>query len=248
MPANLTKPAPSIVHYVGYNGGRGHPLDNLAWAASGYVECQMDNRGQGSGWCRGATPDPAGSGPAIAGFMTKGISSPQTYYYRRLMSDAVRCVDAVASLEMVDSDRLAVYGGSQGGGLALAAAALSPLPKAVIAEVPFLADFRRGVALTDSDPFAEITRYLAIHHGEEDTVYHTLSYFDSANLAARATIPARFTVGLMDTIVPPSTVFAAYSAYAGPKEIRVWPHNGHEGGGTDDIVEALDFLSQHLAT
>ena len=45
-------------------------------------------------------------------------------------------------------------------------------------------------------------------------------------------------------ITPPSTVFAAYNHYAGPKEIAVYPFNGHEGGGTHHLKAKLAFLHQ----
>ena len=48
---------------------------------------------------------------------------------------------------------------------------------------------------------------------------------------ARATAPALFSVGLMDTVCPPSSVYAAYHAYAGPKSIESYTFNDHEGGG-----------------
>ena len=48
----------------------------------------------------------------------------------------------------------------------------------------------------------------------------------------------------MDDICPPSTVFAAYNHYAGPKSIRVWPYNQHEGGETYQALEKLKFLAQ----
>ena len=58
--------------------------------------------------------------------MTRGIEDPDTYYYRRLMTDAVRAVEAVRSLPAVAVDSVAVQGVSQGGGLALAVAGLVP--------------------------------------------------------------------------------------------------------------------------
>jgi cephalosporin-C deacetylase len=73
-------------------------------------------------------------------------------------------------------------------------------------------------------------------------VFRSLSYFDGVNLAARARGRALFSVGLMDPICPPSTVFAAYNHYGGPKEIRVYPYNQHEGGGSFQTVEKLNFL------
>ena len=51
-------------------------------------------------------------------------------------------------------------------------------------------------------------------------------------------------VALMDDICPPSTVFAAYNHYAGPKEIRIWPYNQHEGGQSFQAVEQVRFLAQ----
>lgn len=53
---------------------------------------------------------------------------------------------------------------------------------------------------------------------------------------------------LMDQTTPPSTVFAAFNAYAGEKDIQVWPYNGHEGGGPDDDHLMQQFLSRILRT
>ena len=35
----------------------------------------------------------------------------------------------------------------------------------------------------------------------------------------------------MDTICPPSSVYAAFNAYTGPKAIECYTFNDHEGGG-----------------
>lgn len=43
-------------------------------------------------------------------------------------------------------------------------------------------------------------------------------------------------------VCPPSTVFAAYNHWSGPKDIRVWPWNRHEGGGYFQDLEQLRFL------
>jgi cephalosporin-C deacetylase len=47
----------------------------------------------------------------------------------------------------------------------------------------------------------------------------------------------------MDMVCPPSTVFAAYNHYAGPKEIRVWPYNGHEAGQLSGQADRYAFFS-----
>lgn len=243
VPAGSNGPLPTVVQYVGYGGGRGEATEELLWASAGYAHLHMDIRGQGSSWSIGATPDPHGSGPHIPGFMTRGIESRDTYYYRRLITDAVRAVDAARTLDVVDASRVAVLGGSQGGGLALAVAGLVPDVSAAIAFVPFLCDFRRATTITDNDPYREIARYLSVHRDRVSQVHDTLAYFDGVNFAKRASAPAWFTAALMDPTCPPSTIFGAYHNYAGEKEMTVWPYNGHEGGQGQDDARVLGILA-----
>jgi cephalosporin-C deacetylase len=242
------EPRPAVIEYVGYNGGRGLPGEKLAWAAAGFVHILMDTRGQGSGWGTGGeTPDPHGSGPATAGFMTRGIGDPETYYYRRVYTDAVRLVDHAKSLPFVDPGRIAVTGGSQGGGIAIAAAALSSDVVAVMPDVPFLCDFPRAIVRTPEPPFTEITRYLSVHRDAAERALHTLSYFDAATLAGRIQAPAYFSVALMDEVVLPSTVFAAFNAVPAPdKSIEVYEYNGHEGGAFRHWHRQVTWLRSRL--
>lgn len=248
VPSGATVPLPTVVQYVGYGGGRGHAFESLLWAAAGYAHLHMDTRGQGSAWSIGDTPDDAASGPQAPGFMTRGISNPESYYYRRLIADAVRLLDAASEIEYIDPDRIAVLGGSQGAGLALAVSALAPRVRALFARVPFLCDFPRAITITNNAPYSEIALYLAVHRHETETVLRTLSYFDGVNFAREAHAPAWFSVGLMDATSPPSTVFGAFNAYAGPKELRVWPFNGHDGGGFEDEIDTLTVLSTLFPT
>jgi cephalosporin-C deacetylase len=247
-PKDAPHPLPVVVEYQGYGGGRGLPGERVLWALSGYVHVIMDTRGQGSAWGTGGdTPDPHGSGPALPGFMTRGIEDPAEYYYRRVFTDGVRLVDAVRELPFVDADRVAITGGSQGGGIAIAVAALAEGLRAVLPDVPFLCAYRRGAEVAPSNPFGEIAQYLSVHRGKTDRVFETLSYFDGVNFAKRIRIPALFSAALMDEIVPPSTIFAAYNALAAEdREIVVYPFNGHEGGQTAQWLRQVAWLDERI--
>ncbi|BDZ52176.1 acetylxylan esterase [Frondihabitans sucicola] len=243
VPHDATGPLATIVQFQGYGGGRARPLDDLLWASAGYAHLLVDTRGQGSAWGGGGTPDPDGSGPAYPGFMTRGIDSRETYYYRRVFTDAVRAVEAARSLDVVDENRVSVLGGSQGGGITLAVAGLVEGLVGVFPRVPFLCDFPRSTVFTDSSPYKEIGNYLAVHREKAVAVHEVLPYFDGVNFSRRATAPAWFTTALMDNTCPPSTVFGAFNEYRGEKEITVWPYNGHEGGGVYDDEATLAILN-----
>jgi cephalosporin-C deacetylase len=243
----VTGPLPAVVTYLGYGSGRGLAHEHLLWASAGYLNLVMDTRGQGAANSVGDTPDDAPlTGPAYPGFMTRGIQSPDTYYYRRVYADAVRAVDALRLHPAADPRRILVAGASQGGGIALAVAGLVPGLAGVIAEVPFLQHIQHAAQITDAFPVKEVAEFCRIHRDKADQVAETLSYFDGLNFAARATAPARYTVGLMDEICPPETVYASYNHYAGQKEIGVYPYNRHEGGGPHGQADALRFASRVL--
>lgn len=247
LPLRRDAPLPCVVEYIGYGSGRGFPSDWLLWASAGYAHLVMDTRGQGSAWLPGDTPDLEGeaAAPSFPGFMTRGIGSPATYYYRRVFTDAVRVVEAAREHPAVDAARIAVAGGSQGGGIALAVAGLAPEVQLLMSDVPFLCHYRRATEITNAHPYQEIARYCVVHRDKVDAVFATLAYFDGVAFAARAKANALFSVGLMDEICPPSTVFAAYNHYTGPKRICVWPYNSHEGGGTHHTQERLAFVHRH---
>jgi len=244
LPRGQSGKLPCVVEYIGYGGGRASPYNWLAWPAAGFATLVMDTRGQGSSWSHGDTPapEPEGSNPHHPGFMTRGVLNPKTYYYRRVFTDAVRAVETAQSHPAVDASRIAVTGGSQGGGLTLAAAGLCPDVKVAMPDVPFLCHFRRALTINDSYPYHEIVNYLKVHRDQVEPVFQTLAYFDGMNFCARAKAQSLFSVGLMDDICPPSTVYAAYNHYAGPKQIKVYEFNQHEGGGIFQSEAKVQFL------
>jgi cephalosporin-C deacetylase len=228
-PADAGGQTPLVVKFVGYGGGRGLPTEHMLLPAVGYSVFVMDTRGQGGRWTTGATGDhPEGQpgGPENARVMTRGIGRPEDYYYTRLFTDAAMAVE-VAS-ELAGAPRVAVSGHSQGGGLALAAAALAPQAVAVChADAPFLCDIQRAITLAPEAPYTEVPEFLAHNVDLIPAALDTLRYVDCALLARRITARCLLSVGLMDTICPPSTVFAAYNEITAGKDISVHPFTDH---------------------
>ncbi|MFX4274062.1 acetylxylan esterase [Propionibacteriaceae bacterium Y1685] len=258
VPAGATQPLPTVLSYCGYSGGRGFPFDNTVFAQAGYAHLIMDTRGQSfaaGGWA--ATPDPwPGAGVNHSpGWMTLGILDPYEYYYRRVFTDGLRMLDAALTLPQVDVDKIILTGPSQGGGITLAVAGLAGLHDiplvGVAPEVPFLCDFPRATTILGRAPYNEVTNYLKGFRDHHDQAYATLAHFDGAILDRWANAPAFFSVGLMDPVCPPSTVYAAYNWYADgrvdDKQLKVYPHNEHEGGGSYHLLAKLDWMAERFS-
>ncbi len=239
------EPVPVVVTFIGYGGGRGTASEHMLLPAAGLATLVMDTRGQGARWTTGATGDGPG-GAELSTVMTRGIENVEEYYYTRLYTDAARAVAVASRLPGADSQRIGVFGISQGGGLALAAAALRPeLVRVCAADVPFLCDIRRAVTLVDTNPYHEVAEFLATHADLVEVALGTLDHIDNALLATRIRAETYVSVGLMDQICPPSTVFAAFNAISAPKQIVVNPFGVHQLSRQHDEPR-LRFLRHRL--
>ncbi len=218
---------PTLIIFHGYSGWRGYVSDSLVWALQGFNVLAIDTRGQ-----NGDTPDhqpyPSGS---VIGHMSKGIASPKTYYYRYAYMDCVRALTFMR--DRFPGAPILLKGKSQGGGLTLAAAALGGQADLVgiMPDVPYLCHFARALEAFGDGPYQELVQYFRIHPERYEESMRTLTYFDGMNLAARINTPALVSVGLLDTICPPSTGFAVFNHLASTtKELAVYPFGEHAGG------------------
>ncbi len=235
---------PGIVAYHGYNWAMdGCIHDTVNMALHGYAVLQMLVRGQQGG----SVDNVITSHGNNAGWMAKGILSKEQYYYRAVYMDSVRAVEVLADMDNVDENRIGVMGGSQGGALTLATAALSEIPKVAVAQYPYLCHFNRAIDITPQMPYGEINDFFRRNSDPaiEEQAKKTLSYFDIMNHAENIKCPVLVSSGLVDEITPPSTIFAAYNHMVCPKEIAVFRYFGHEYI-PGFIEKQLGMLMKHL--
>ncbi len=123
-------------------------------------------------------------------------------------------------------------GGSQGGALTLACAALEPRIKRAAPRFPFLCDFKRVWDMDLGEMAYEELQYFFKKfdptHEREEEIFTTLGYIDLQFLAPRIKAEVLLGTGLMDTICPASTQFAMYNKIKAHKEMIVYPDFGHE--------------------
>lgn len=232
---------PALAIFHGYGGHRGKAADYLMWALQGFACLAIDVRGQNGESTDGAAY-PGGRTP---GWMSAGLLDPQQYYFTRVFLDSVRTVDYLCERPEVDGNRIGVLGGSQGGGLAMAVAALDSRPSVCLAEVPGFCHFGRTLEITRSAPWGDLFGFLQHHPEHIETAMRTLSYVELNNHAENIRCPTLVSVGLLDDICVPSSIFSAYNRIpVSEKQIDVYPFNGHEGGMNRE--EQLVWARRHL--
>lgn len=237
-PKNSDKPHPAVLMFHGYSGSSGSWYDKLGYVASGFSVAALDCRGQG-----GLSEDVGGvKGNTLYGHIIRGLDdSPEKLLYRSIFLDTAQLARIVMDMPEVDENRVGALGGSQGGALTLACAALEPRIKRLAPVYPFLCDYKRVWEMDlAKNAYQELTDYFRRFdptHAREDEIFTTLGYIDVQYLANRIKGEVLMAVGLMDTICPPSTQFAAYNKITSKKEMVIYPDYGHEMlPGFDDMT------------
>lgn len=240
-PKNAPKPHPAICFFHGYSGSGGDWFDKLAWVAQGYAIAALDCRGQG-----GSSQDLGGTtGNTLKGHIIRGLDdAPEKLLFRQIFLDTAQLAGIVMNLPEVDPNRVGATGGSQGGGLTLACAALEPRIQRAAPVFPFLCDYQRVWEMDFSvGAYEELRTYFRLFdpkHEREAAIFTKLGYIDCQHLAPRIRAEVLLLVGLMDTICPPSTQFAAYNKITAKKDLIVYPDFGHESlPGANDSISAF---------
>ncbi|TYP79204.1 acetylxylan esterase [Paenibacillus methanolicus] len=240
VPTFLNKPHyPCLIHYHGFSGSRGEPSELMHWVMMGFAVVSVDCRDQG-----GKTGSRAATTSGFSmNVASRGIHDKSEYYYRYVYMDCMKAIDFACSRDEVDASKIVVEGGSQGGALAMAMAALDDRPQVALVDVPSNSNLARRVEGLHG-AFASAAEYIKRHPEQLDLVLDQLSYFDTMNMAERITCRVLASVALKDEICPPEMYFATYNRIPGEKEIRIYPFNGHEGGGAFHTEEKLRFLEK----
>lgn len=242
-PRVMEKPAPAIVRFHGYSGDRGSMLSLLNWTAAGFCIAAIDCRGQG-----GLSEDNGQVlGNTLHGHIIRGLDNedPRKLYYYGVYLDCAQLARIVMAMDCVDETRVGACGGSQGGGLTLACAALTPNLKLAAPQYPFLSDYRRVWDMDlDKDAYSELKEYFRHFdplHQREKEIFTKLGYIDVHNMAHRIKAKVKMYTGLQDNICPPSTQFAAYNRITAEKEYQIYPDFGHEhfNGQEDDLLNYM---------
>ncbi|MCP5094680.1 MAG: acetylxylan esterase [Chloroflexi bacterium] len=228
-PTQATTPHPAILMFHGYGSSSGDWADKLAYVAAGYTVAALDCRGQG-----GLSEDPGGTtGWTLDGQIVRGLDdAPEKLAFRQIFLDVAQLAGIVLAMPTVDETRVGALGGSQGGALTLVCAALEPRIKRAAPTYPFLSDYKRVWEMDlDEDAYGELKKYFRRfdpRHERETAVFTKLGYIDTQFFCPRIQAEVLLSIGLRDTVCPPSTQYAAYNKIASKKSVDLYHEFGHE--------------------
>lgn len=238
-PKNVSEPHPAVLMFHGYSGNAGDWMDKLSYTSLGYSVFAMDARGQG-----GLSEDTGGVvGTTLNGHIIRGLDDePNNLLFRHIFLDTAELASIAMGMPEVDAARIGATGWSQGGALTLACASLEPRIKLAAPVYPFLCDYLRVWEMDLAvGAYQELKNYFRNHdpqHLRHDEIFRRLGYIDLQYLVPRIQSTLLMGTGLMDTICPPSTQFAAFNKITSDKNIEIYPDFGHEGlpGMQDKIL------------
>lgn len=236
-PKNAKK-CPVVFKFHGYGGRSDNWYDLLPHISQGLCVATLDCRGQG-----GKSDDRLPiSGNTLRGHIVRGVGdSIDKLYYRNQFLDTAQLVKIVREFPEIDDTKMCTMGGSQGGGLAIACAALVPDIKKVIAYEPFLSDYRYAYINVDrAGAFYELAEYVRMfdpQHEHIEEMFERLDYIDIQNLAKFVKADVIMCSGLKDIAVPVMTQFAMFNKLKTNKKYYLYPERGHERlDASDDIA------------
>jgi len=229
-PAKVDKPMPAVCIFHGYAGASPEFPDLLQYVQCGMIAAALDCRGQG-----GQSEDVGGViGNTLHGHIIRGLENrdPKKLLFTDVFLDAAQLARIVMAMDEVDETRVAAQGGSQGGALTLACAALTPTLNRAAPIYPFLCDYKRVWEMDlDKDAYEELRVYFRKFdplHEREEEIFTLLGYIDNQHIAHRIRAKVMMFTGLMDNICPPSSQFAAYNKIESEKQVIIYPDFGHE--------------------
>jgi len=152
-------------------------------------------------------------------YSTTGLEDRDRYIYRGAFMDCIRGLDFLyAHHDMgVDTSKIYVEGGSQGGCLGVVTAALDKRVKVLTIQVPLYSDIRDTYHISSTYteqvfPFKMFRKYKDTHPGYTwDEFYKVFDYYDPQNFAPLVKCPVLMGIGLLDLYCPPRSSMCMFN-------------------------------------
>jgi len=228
---------PAIIILQGA-GVAGAGLDGaIGWAERGFLAFSINAHGISNG--RPAEYYAELEAGPLKDYPKQGSASRETVYFRDMFLRVIRAIDFLTSRPEWNGQDVVVYGCSQGGAQAIAAAGIDARVTFCAAGVPAMCD-HSGVSAGREPGWPKAMSELKKSAFREQ-VESAFRYYDGVNFARHIRASSVFTVGFLDVTCPPAGVYAAYNQLRGEKAIFNDITTGHRNS-----PEADDFMTRAI--
>jgi len=236
------KSLPAILTVQGAGVRSSNRGGTVEWAMKGFLAMDINAHGIANDQSEKFYNDLAEG--ELKDYPLRGRDSRETIYFLGMFLREIRAIDFLTAQPEWDGRTLVVFGGSQGGAQAFAAAGLDPRVTFFAALVPAMCD-HTGMVVGRAGGWPQLVPIGP--DGKPDAkVLEAARYYDSVNFASRVKAPGIVTVGFIDPTCPPTTVYAAYNALRVPKEIFNDPPSTHKIS-PEALQAARDAVLRHVA-
>jgi cephalosporin-C deacetylase-like acetyl esterase len=200
------------------------PLRHRYYAENGFIRMEMEIHGLDPRMTTEQFAEISKMMRDPNGYLENGLDNRDNYYMKRVYLALVRAIDLLTSLPEWDGRNVAVQGGSQGGALALVAAALDKRVTLCVANHPALSDMGAYSEKGRTGGYPHFNRMNGMLTPEK---LNAMAYYDVVNFARHITCPVRMTWGYNDDTCPPTTSYAVWNTLTCEKEAQITPINEH---------------------
>ncbi len=179
------------------------------------------------------------------GYFAEGAEDPHAWIFRTMFQNAMLAARVLQAQIEADENRIGCMGMSQGGGMSIWMGAWCPIVRAVVADMPFLGAMHDTLSRqVYRYPLKELTEYASSIPLGMPRIQHTLSYFDTLNMATRCRVPTLVSLGEKDPSCRPPVVESIFEALPGEKQLVRYA-GGHDWD--PGMVEGnREWLARHL--
>lgn len=184
---------------------------------------------------------------SLSGYHDEQVYEPPAeYYFYRVHLRVLQAINYLAARPDVDSSRIVVVGGSQGGRLGIVAAGLDRRVKAVVSCIPNSPNFphlawvsrcnglngpgeARGSRETEDEAMSDGMEMQGAPPQPETAAARGFAYFDPMNFAPKIQCPVLMNAGLIDPVSPAYSVWSVYQRLrSNSKKMVALPGLGHD--------------------
>lgn len=195
----------------------------VSWAKDGLCVLDFNVHGLPNGESDSYYAD-LENGPMFEYFLF-GRDDRDSMFFHEMVMRLIRAIDVITAQPQWDGKTVMVHGCSQGGAQAVMAGCLDPRVDLVCAEIPAMCD-HTGMAADRASGWPLLVE--CDGEGAPDArQLKAARYYDVVNFARHVTVPTYVTAGIIDSLCPPTTVYAMYNQLKGEKHMLEHPTTGH---------------------